>query len=190
MHYERLRMSYDLHLVPRSVAADTLAYARSLLERETDEINPGPPVLEKEKRKQQLAAALIRENPQLVPFPFGYAMIAAKYGYTEAVARVRYRHIELNGPDEGNGIQITLYDDTADITVPYWHQPHKAERVFREIWGYLGILEREAGLAVYDPQLDRLVDLAVDFLTVLERYGSVVARMPEIIAESDRSETD
>jgi hypothetical protein len=40
-------------------------------------------------------------------------------GITEDEARVRFRHIELNGADDGNGIQITLSDDTADITVPY-----------------------------------------------------------------------
>jgi hypothetical protein len=133
-----------------------------------------------------LAASLVQRNPKLEPFPFGYPTIAAKYGITEAEARIRYRHIELNGPDDGNGIQITLYDDTADINIAYWHQPPEAETVFLEVWGYLQILEQEGGFAVYDPQLDRLLDLTSDRQAVVQRYGKVVARMPEIIAESER----
>jgi hypothetical protein len=46
----------------------------------------------------------------------------------EDEARVRYRHVELNGPENGNGIQITLYDDNASITIPYWHQPEAPAR--------------------------------------------------------------
>src|SRR5262245_19436588 len=136
-------MSYDLHLVPTSVGVDVLASARALLEEDADEINPGPPVPDKEAKKHRLAAALLRDNPDLEPFQFGYTEIAAKYGISEDEARIRYRHIELNGPDDGNGIQITIYDDTADITVPYWHQPAQSVEVFNEIWGYLRILERE-----------------------------------------------
>src|SRR5262249_15141622 len=122
-------MSYDFHLVPTSLGVDVLASARALLERDTDEINPGPPVPDKEARKQRLAAALVQHNPYLHPFQFGYAAIADKYGISEHEARIRYRHIELNGPDDGNGIQITIYDDAADITVPYWHQPVQSVQV-------------------------------------------------------------
>ena len=61
-------------------------------------------------------------------------------------AKKKYRHIELNGPtEETNGIQITLFDDEASVTVPFWHQGAAARRVFEEIWSYVEIIEREGG---------------------------------------------
>lgn len=175
-------MSYDLHLVPSRPGTDALNAARALLAQDEKEINPGLPVPDKEAKKQRLATALIEANPQLAVFEFGYAAIAAQKGLTEEDARMRYRHLELNGPEDGNGIQVTLYDDTIDIAVPYWHQPGAAESVFEEIWRYLELLERDGGFAIYDPQLDRMLNLAVDRLAVLERYGTVVAQMPQITA--------
>lgn len=176
-------MSYDFHLVPKASTGDPVARARALLEAQSEEINPGPLVPFKEAKKRQLAGALVQANPRLEPFAFGYEEIAAQYGITEDEARERYRHIELNGPEDGNGIQITISDDTADLTVPYWHQPEAATKVFDEIWTYLGILEREAGFCIYDPQLDKILDLAADRGAVLARYGRVVAQMPQIVAE-------
>jgi hypothetical protein len=39
-----------------------------------------------------------------------------------------------NGPtEETNGIEITLFDDEASVTVPFWHQGAAARRVFEEI---------------------------------------------------------
>jgi hypothetical protein len=114
-------MSYDLHLFRPEVGVDPLETAKRLLDEdeEFDEIKPGLLVPEKEERKHTLAQALIKLNPELSIFEFGFKEIAEMEGITEDEARVRFRHIELNGADDGNGIQITLSDDTADITVPY-----------------------------------------------------------------------
>ena len=161
-----------------------MARARAFLEAQSEDINPGPVVRLKEAKKRQLADVLMKVNPRLEQLAFGYAEIAAQYGITEDEARTRYRHIELNGPDDGNGIQLTISDDTADLTVPYWHQPEAATAVFGEIWTYLKILEREGGFWVYDPQLDKILDLAADQEAVLTRYGRVVAQMPQMVAES------
>ena len=181
------KMSYDLHLLRLSATADPLAEAQAIVSKEEEDINPGPPIQEKEERKRRLAALLIQKNPSFEPFQFGFTEIAKKYNWTDAEARMRFRHIELNEPDGSNGIQITLYDDKVDITVPYWHQPETAESVFAEIWRYLEILVCNGNFAVYDPQLDRLLDLASDQPEVLCRYGGVVAKVPDIIRDAEKN---
>jgi len=170
-------MSYDLHLLPRPPGADVLGAARARLQQDEAEINPGPPVPVKEANKRRLAAALMEENPRLSVFEFDYVSIAAQRGVTAEEARRSHRHLELNGPEDGPGIQITLLDDTAAITVPYWHGPRVAAAVFDEIWRYLALLERHGGFAVYDPQLDRVLSLAADRPAVIERYGAVMKQM-------------
>jgi hypothetical protein len=177
-------LSYDLHLIRRVDGVDPAASARELLGQDEDDLDPGEPSPALEDRKRRLAALLIAGNPQLEPFPFDYPALATLNEITEDEARLRFRHVELNGPEDGNGIQITLHDDRADITVPYWHQAPEATRVFEEIWGYLSILEREGPYAIYDPQLDRLIDLASDRDAVQRQYAGVVAQMPGITAQS------
>jgi hypothetical protein len=176
-------MSYDVYLLQPTPGEDPLATVRAKLNVETEVINPGPPNAEAEVRKQQLTRALIAENPALEAFEFGYAEIARIDGISEEEARVRYRHIELNGPEKGNGIQITLYDDNASITIPYWHQPEAARLVFGEVWRYLRVLRDAGGFFVYDPQLDRVVDLNADLPDVIREYGRVVAKIPEIVEQ-------
>ena len=180
-------MSYDFHLISRKAGSDLLVAAQSHLEAETDQINPGPPVPEKEARKRRLVQSLKQQNPSLEPFQFGFAEIAKKYRISEDEARVRYRHVELNGPEDGNGIQIVLYDDTASITFPFWHGAEAALGVVNEIWRYLEILEKEGSLATYDPQLEKILDLKTDMSIVLERYGKVVAKMPQMVAAATKA---
>jgi hypothetical protein len=179
-------MSYDLHLVSKRTGVDPLSVARSLVAREEQELNPGPPVPEKEARKAQLAAALVRLSPQLSAFEFQFSSIAARQHITEDEARTRYRHIELNGPEGGNGIQIILSDDTVEIMIPYWHHTAAAVSVFDDVWRYLALLERDGGFAVYDPQLDRILHLAVDRQAALDCYAGVMAQMPKTGAHPGR----
>jgi len=173
-------MSYDVYLTSRK----NLEKERG----EADVLNPGPASPATEERKRALSERLMAENPELQPYPFGYAEIARIDGISEAEARERYRHIELDGKDDGNGIQITIFDDHVDITVPYWHAGAAAQSTFEEIWRYLRIIEREMGYVTYDGQLDKLLDLSGDFAAVVARYEGVVAQMPEILAsvESQR----
>lgn len=131
------------------------------------------PVPAKEERKRRVAAALRARNPALTPFAFGIEEIAKFRKITVEEAKREYRHIELNGPDNGNGIQIMLFDDEASVTVPYWHQGAVARQVFEEIWSYLKIIEREGGFFTYDPQLGRVLDLGKDFRPALEAYDKV-----------------
>jgi hypothetical protein len=176
-------MSYDLHLFQPVVGQEPLATAQAQLKVETEVINPGPPDAHAEMRKQQLTRALIAENPALEPYEFGYAEIARSSGISQDEARIRYRHVELNGPENGNGIQITLCDASADMTIPYWHQPPAARQVFDEVWRYLRVLHQSGGFFVYDPQLDRVIDLDADLPEVTREYGRVVARIPGMIEQ-------
>jgi hypothetical protein len=180
-------MSYQIYLVQKK-GADALASARALSENASDEINPGPVVPEKEARKKRIADALLAVNSKLEPFNFDFAEIAEFHGISEEESRVRYRHVELDGPANGNGIQITLHDNSACVTVPYWHADNGAARaVFAEIWRYLRIFRR-FGCAAYDPQLDRILDLARDREAALATYVALTLHMPEIAREKISSE--
>jgi hypothetical protein len=70
---------------------------------------------------------------------------------------------------------MTLFDDTANITIPYWHHGRNGEEVLREAWSYLEVLEHDGGFRAYDPQLERLVFLRTDFSAVLAMYAQGVS---------------
>lgn len=166
-------MSYDLYLFKPKAGVDPLETVDELFSEESEEINPGLPQPEKEARKRSLADALIKLNPQLEVFPFGFQQLAEMDNISEDEAKITYRHLELNGAEDGNGIQITLYDDSADITVPYWHSGEKAQQVFKEIWNYLELIENKAGFVTYDPQLEKILNLLTDLPEVVEVYKTV-----------------
>jgi hypothetical protein len=170
-------MSYDFRLFLPQPDVDPLVTAEVEPDDESEDINPGPPVTVKEARKQAIAAALTKTNPALKAFEFGFNEIAKSEGITVEKAKERFRHIELNGPEDGNGIQITLFDDTASLTVPYWHKGKNAKLVFAEIWKYLTVIRTVAGYQVYDPQLEVIIDLASDLERAAECYTDVVKRL-------------
>src|SRR5262249_36294380 len=156
-------MSYDFYLFERRPGIDPLVTARAAQERDTEDIDPGPQLPAKEARKKSIATALINANPALEPFPLGFEEIAKSRGISVAEAKEKFRYLELNGPEDGNGIQITLFDDCASLTVPYWHQGEDAKKVFSELWGYLSVIQQAAsGYEIYDPQLDCIINLSSD----------------------------
>jgi hypothetical protein len=168
-------MSYDLRLfLARPDVEDPLQTARA---EESEEINPGPPIAAKEARKQEIATALAKTDPALKVFQFGFDEIAKFQRITVEEAKVRFRQMELNGPEDGPGIQITLLDDGASLTVPYWHKGKKAKAVFAKIWEYLLVIQKISGYQVYDPQFDRIIDLMSDLNEVTKRYTDIVARV-------------
>lgn len=166
-------MSYDFYLFKPKAGVDPIEIVDDLFSEESNEINPGLPQPEKEARKRFLANALINLNPQLSIFPFGFQELAEMDNISEDEARTRYRHLELNGEEYGNGIQITLCDDSAEITVPYWHSGEEAKHVFNEIWSYLKLIENEVGFVTYDPQLEKIVNLSTDLSQSVEVYASI-----------------
>ena len=172
-------MSYDfLCFRPRS-GEDPLTTAHAIEQEEEDIQARGPDELT-EARKRALADALIAKNPALTPFALEYDQIAEFRGITVEEAKRKYTYIELDGPDDGPGIQITLYDEYATVTVPYWHTGAKAQEVFEEIWEYLRVIRDKAEFVIFDPQVERILDLDRDRECALATYLRVMRQMPEL----------
>lgn len=162
-------MSYDFRLcLPRPGRSRA-----EIATADADDVGITEPVPVNEERKRRVAQALITRNPAFRPFAFGFEEISKLEKITVEEARKKYRHIELNGAEGGNGIQVMLFDYEAAVTVPYWHQDAKARRVFEEIWNYLEIIQREGGFFAYDPQIERVLDLPVDFEASIASYQQV-----------------
>lgn len=178
-----LLMSYDLYFLPPHLCSDPNAAVEQLeAGGSPDESNAAPTT---DVRKRSLVAALQRKNPQLKSFPLDFQKLAELDGSTVEQARARHDHVELNGPEDGNGIQIMVFRDHASITVPYWHGGSGAESVFDELQRYASILVGEGGYRVFDPQLDRVVDDLDEIRAeILAQYGDVMARMPDIVAST------
>lgn len=47
-------------------------------------------------------------------------------------------HIELTNLE--NGIQISIYEQEAFITMPYWHTQEEANTALKELWTYLRVI--------------------------------------------------
>jgi len=180
-------MSYDIVLFRPRPGEDPLTTAHCEdegIEREGSQPDPA-----KEALKQSVMSALMDANPSLEPFEVKYEQIAQFENISVEEAKLRYRHIELNGPEDGNGIQILLDDDEASVSVPYWHDGAKAESTLKELWEYLTIIQRETGYVVYDPQLDMILDLSQGYSEALNVYAgtrqAVVQRMPSVVLQSE-----
>jgi hypothetical protein len=174
-------MSYDFRMFKRKAGEDPLVTAHA----DSDGLPTTPPDPQKEAFKRRVADALIARNPRLEIFQFDYDAVAKSQKITVEQARQQFRHFELNGPREGaNGIQITLFDDEASVTVPFWHKGDKAADTFREIWSYLEIISREASYLVYDPQIDRVLDTSAGFDDSLACYRGVVGQMQQKLPSS------
>jgi hypothetical protein len=162
-------MSYDFRLYLPKEGKTHLEIATT----EEEAIGITDPVPEKEARKKRVASSLAAINHSFKPFSFGFKEIAQFDGITIEEAKKKYRHIEMNGPEDGNGIQILLEDDRASITVPYFHKGEIARRIFKEIWRYLEIMQREGGYFIYDPQIMQIIKLEDGFDSSLACYQKV-----------------
>jgi hypothetical protein len=168
-------LSYDLYFVRVAAGQDPAVVAEAALAAEEDGINPGPIDPAIEDRKRAIAAALIQADPTLRISAFEFAEIAALQGVSETEARRANRHLELDaGLESRTGIQITLFDDTAALTVPYWHHDAAMREVWSEIWKYVGVLKHAGAFVAYDPQIERIVDQARDADAVLVSYAGGV----------------
>ena len=177
-----------MYLFERKPGENTDEAIKLIFSEEANEINPGLPDVQKERRKQYLASKLIEKNANLEVFQFGYQEIASLESITEEEARIKYRHLELNGREDGNGIQITLFDDSVTITVPYWHKREKAKAVFEEIWEYMKIIQEETNYLIYDPQLEMTLNLSSGFSAALRLYKTTARWSEEAIISSQGEE--
>lgn len=171
-------MSYDFRLFKRRAGEDP----RVTAQRDSEEFGSTPPDPQKEALKRKVADALIAHNPKLEVSQFDYDELAKFEKISVGQARLKYRHLELNGPeDDDNGIQITLFDDEASVTVPFWHEGDQAADTFREIWGYLEIISKEADYLIYDPQIDQVIEPSAGFDAALACYTGAKRQMDQII---------
>jgi hypothetical protein len=145
-------VSYDLYFLRAEDSADPAAFLEQLEARQ-------PAVAaESDARKHLVVEALRRMDPALEPFAFDYHEIAGALGISVDDARRAYSHVELNGPGDGNGVQITVHGDHVTVTVAYWHGGSEAARVFSLIERYASEIAVAGHYRIYDPQLERVVD--------------------------------
>ena len=173
-------MSYDLHFFTPRPGVDV----RDIVETDDGEsLSRGKRDPATEEKKRKLAAALIAHDKRLTLFKPSFDEIAKLHKISPAEAYERFRHLELN--DEQVGLQITLFDDAGSLTSPYWHQGDAARRVLEQAWGAIGVICRESGYEVFDPQLDRVIDVNV-FDDVLSTYAGATGRMEALVGRAPK----
>lgn len=158
-------MSYDLDLFELPPGAEPEETIEAITKRAERRAEAGEGDEAFERRMRMLADALQATNPE-----FEVSDVISKGG------------LELNGPEDSNGIQIMLFDESAAVTVPYWHKGEKAREVFREIWTYLRIIQEKAGYVTYDPQAGHVLDLKNDFDEVVGTYAPMSEWFPKFVA--------
>ena len=167
-------MSYDLYLFQPESGTEPLVTAERLFLEEGDEGEDSELYDLKE-----LARLLIEFKPELEVYP--PTVREAIEGTSTKQDVQGYESIEFTDPDNDYGIQVSLYNDEVVITIPYWHRGETARIAFEEIWGYLQLLEREAGLRAFDPQVGEVLDLENDLALVLEGYQGTIRQMGEVL---------
>ncbi|MFJ3943877.1 hypothetical protein [Streptomyces griseoaurantiacus] len=55
----------------------------------------------------------------------------------------------------GTGIDLSIFGDEVNITVPYWHAGDDAEVALGQVSALAAVIEKETGLTAYDPQTER-----------------------------------
>ena len=60
------------------------------------------------------------------------------------------------------------------------YKPVAAGGAFDEIWRYLRVLSESGGFFIYDPQLERVLNLEDDRPEAVDTYGSVVTGIPQL----------
>lgn len=173
-------MSYDFHFFTPRPGVDV----RDIIGDEDGEVfarGPRNPAIEAKKRK--LADALLAHDARLELFKPNFEDIAELHKMRVDEAYERFRHLELN--DTSAGIQITLFDDNASLTIPYWHHGDAARRVLHQAWGMIDIICRECGYEVFDPQLDHVIDVNA-FDDVLACYARATGRMEQLIGRAPK----
>lgn len=165
-------MSYDLTLFRAQAGVDPREIARA---DDVPEAGARDPAAEALKRR--VADALRAFDPAVDEHVLDHDAISKLHKMRIDEAYERFRYVELSDVGEGgSGTQITLFDDRASMTIPYWHDGKSARRHLQRAWSYLDILCRETGYEVFDPQLDRVIDSGA-FEDVLACYVRSAARV-------------
>jgi hypothetical protein len=173
-------MSYGFHLFRVPAGKDpTQVYKEQLEEQEARAMRrqegllaPEPVNPDEQNTQRQLASALVSRYPTLKIFEPDAVKLAHKRHIDLDEARRRFNYLQLT--EEEFGIQITLFHDTAAITIPFWRlDRERAEQTLRAAWDCLRTLELDGGFSTYDTQQGRFLDLSSDFETVLNGYAGM-----------------
>lgn len=159
-------MSYDLILF--RAGDDPRA------EEDGPEHSPRDPAIERVKRK--IADALIARFPDLSEHVFDFDEIAKLHKMPVPEARERFRYVELTDLSPGGGLQITLFDTRASVTVPFWYEGDAARTHFQRVWECIDLICGEANYEAFDPQLDRVISQSA-FDDVLACYTQATTRV-------------
>jgi hypothetical protein len=170
-------MSYDFALFRPRAGVDPRDIALA-----EDGLEDGPRDPAKETAKRKVADALKAFDPALDEHVFDHDEIAKLHKMPVEEAYTRFRYIELSDVAQGgSGAQVTLFDDTASVTIPYWHEGEAARAHLQRVWSYLDVVCRETSYEVFDPQLDRVIDSGA-FEDVLACYAQAAGRVRAIVA--------
>jgi hypothetical protein len=173
-------MSYDFVLFRPDDGVDP----RAIVDGDSFETGARDAAIEAAKRR--IADALIAHDPDLSEHVFDYDEVARLYKMPVAAAYQAFRYIELTDVSAGgSGTQITLFDDRASVTVPFWHSNDADGRQLQRVWGYIDIVCRESGYEVFDMQLDRVITRAA-FDDARASYARAAARVQSINAPLPR----
>lgn len=157
-------MSYVFHLLPRAGGRDLRAQARH--ERDDGAFVALDPV--KEASKLRVAEALVARYPTLEVTREGY----------DRGAPSRLRCFEINDlGDDSFGVQIQVFDDDATVTVPFWHTGDKAAACFAQVWDFMRLICGATGYAVFDKQMDRVLEDGEAVDAALDAYGAAMKRV-------------
>ncbi|MBS1719583.1 MAG: hypothetical protein JST35_03955 [Armatimonadetes bacterium] len=168
-------MSYDINLVRVKEGEDPYEVATN--DEDFDREKPYDP--EKEAMKRRTADALVAKFPNLEVFEVDDEDIAAELNISVEEAKRRSRHIELN--NDAAGVQIHLDDDEAGVSIAYWHNGDKAREVFREVWDYLRIIQRETGFVAFDPQQGEILVLSQGYAAAVDAFAGGMVNVQRVI---------
>jgi hypothetical protein len=123
------------------------------------------PTHESKQLSREIANVLTSKNPTLDWQPIAMGNIEG---------------IEIDSGGQGNGIQIHLFSNEAGLTIPYWHKAEEAHDVFMEVWSCLKIIRDITGYVIFDPQLDKVIDLEDGFADSLRAYLTVTDKDDDV----------
>jgi hypothetical protein len=141
-------MSYAFHLLPYDPTSASPARLKAK--------NP-PPTRASEARRRRLMAALLDANPGFEVNGADIKAVARSLGISVREGRKRDLEVQLCAPGD-SGIQISLHNYSAYLTVPFGHKGKKAKAVFKEIWNYLNVMQEIVPeWRIYDPQTEQVI---------------------------------
>jgi len=168
------QISYTFDAFRTPPDADLLQAGRDSFARSKDWGDPGPLDQAAELRKQQVVGWLLAADANLTSFQVDFPSLAIDAGITLDEARRRHRHIYVSGCGPLKGVRCTVHDTVIWGTLDYLAA---APGIVERVWAILLVLQQASGYRIYDPQLDRVLDLAADREQVEREFAAGAAKL-------------